>query len=214
VYGFTRKTSVALAAISIAAAGLAPLAHAGPAWEFSSATSYNNGYSYNDGINFETNGAAVDVVALGFYYDPSQPWTSDHVVTLYTSDGTLVATADVTASDPTIGNFKYASIPTISLNGSYQIDGANGPDAWTYGTDGYATDASITVTGNIWILGSDPTFQTGSNPPYTQDGNTNNINDVSNGYFGPDFLVPEPASIALLGVGLISFSAMRRRKAR
>src|SRR5690348_9098305 len=104
VAGFTAAIAVGLVAFSIAETTKADtLGFHASGWEFASPEPASAGGNYNDGISFSTNHATFDVAAPGYDWDPSNPRTSDHQVALYDAVGNLIASANVTGSDPLDG---------------------------------------------------------------------------------------------------------------
>jgi hypothetical protein len=177
-----------------------------PAWDFTSAAHnlINNSSGYDFGNNFSTNNP-VTAVALG-YFVPIGGLTISHDVALYDSVGNLLAS--VTAADPIIGHFAYAAITPVLLNGTYQVDGVSGLEPFTYNDPGFATNAAINYLGNTYISG-------GTTPAFINFA----INDVTDGYWGPDVLLsPLPSTWAMLiggfvGLGFLVYRGTKKHAA-
>lgn len=190
------QASAPLSAAVVAAllAGSVPReAQAEAAWEFTSAGNSFSNDSWNFGTNFTVT-KAVTVSALGYYADPTNGFAHTHPVSLYSvvggfsgGTGTLLANATVTGSDTLIGNFRYATIPTLTLlPGNYQIDGVSNTDNYTWNDTGFSTSSQIEYVGNTWTsvgLNGLPDFQN-----FVK-------NDVIDGYWGANLFLGQIATL-------------------
>jgi hypothetical protein len=173
--------------------------------------------SFTMGIEFTVNpGYNFDVDDLGFY----DPVGSGNLVGLWNSSQTLLASATVTSTDPSIGSpatssaisFNYVAITPVNLDpGTYIVAGTTGTSTATssWWTSGSAATAVSGITFNNGVEHSSAagtlTFPTG--------------NGSTSQYFGADALgtltaVPEPTDYALAGLSLLSVAGMREYRRR
>jgi hypothetical protein len=163
------------------------------------------------GWGFSVN-SAVSVVSLGVWDEGANGLVENHPVGLWTSGGTLLATATVTnASTPVAstgpGRWMFTPIAPIGLAPGNYVIGAwysvnNSGDPLRFNTLASTipqiTYAQTIVELNVGAL----TFP------------TNVFNNLDPGLYGPDFQVasvPEPASLVLLITGIGALVARRRR---
>jgi hypothetical protein len=196
---------IVLVSLAVSSLVSATSALAGAAWDFNTVTpTFTNG-SWDFGINFQVN-KNVTVTGLGYLAPTGNP------VALYNSVGNLLASANVIASDPLIGNnFQFASVTPVTLlaGQTYQVDGASlaVPYVWSAGSGGVVTglttDPAITILGSVYNAGNQALF--------------NSSGYVDGPYYGPNVLlsVPEPESYAMLlaGLGLMGFMVRRKKSA-
>jgi hypothetical protein len=184
-----------------------------PAVSFTSASAFTNGSSATDGFQFTVN-SPVSVSSLGIWDFNSDGLVESHMVAIFTTSGTIVASANVPGGTGAtlLDGFRYVSIlPTTLLPGIYNI-GAFYSDVPIQDTaaiqaQGFSTDPRITFNGSRAAGGTSLT-----NP-------TTPLAGFDPGIFGPNFLlttastVPENGStLPLLGLALVPFVCTLKRR--
>jgi len=146
------------------------------------------------------------VTDLGYYDRGADGLADDHLVGVWTIGGMLLGSATVTNANVLDGLFRYASISSLLLSAGmdYVIGALNSNSA-----DGYIASVSFSTPDEIsFIQGR---FAGGGSLAFP--GSVDNTGGAS--IFGASFKfteVPEPGTLALLGLGLAGMSITRRRK--
>jgi hypothetical protein len=202
------KMSKTVVLYVIAGLLIAPAAaYAGSAFEFSSASHDSSNGSWVFGVDFTVGSSDLLVSSLGYFDDNGDGFLSDHEVGIYDAGGNLLASTDVTNSDPLTGHFRFDAITPLTLlaGNSYIVVGVNGSDHYTYVDPGFVTDPDIIYHGAEYGNG---------NTLFDPSASHNNFND---GFWGPNFQVgvasasPEPATFSFMGMGLTVLFAVLRR---
>jgi hypothetical protein len=214
------QLGAAVAALALAALGTT--AHAGAAWEFSSAGSSYNNNTWDFADAFTVNGD-VEASGLGYYADPSNGQVHNNPVALYQcadvacdSTATLLASVIVDNTYAIQGHFRYVTISPITLHAGvgYEVAGVSFQDNYTWDDAGFVTDPMVNYPLNAtrWQLLSSPNFL-----------NYINFNEiVVDGFHGPNVFLgapvftgtPEPTTWAIMLVGVFGVGALARRRAK
>jgi hypothetical protein len=203
--------STKVAAVMLTVAGIAGIASLSNV----SAGSINPGLTItaDSGINFTwgssigyqfTVNSNVSVNALGMFTDGGTVGGPEQVG-LWDTAGNLLASTSVQPGDPVVGLFQYDFISPVALSAgsSYLVAGVGN---YTFG-EGFVTDPRITYTNDVWAdNGQGLVFP-------------NLVEGTPGGFPGGTVslsAVPEPGSVALVGLGMVclaGFAWRRRQKA-
>jgi hypothetical protein len=176
--------------------------------DFTSPTSFTNN-AWSLGWSFTVN-SPFTVNALGFYDDGKNGLTQSHDVGLWTSGGTLLASATITNGNALTSFWRFASIAPLALGtGTYVLAGTTGGENYPLSSPGVTGYHPNITFGSSWYTLSNtlvfPTTTDNAPDAYLA---VNFIGDTGS----PEEVVPEPATMTLLASGLVGLAAKSRRK--
>jgi len=168
--------------------------------------------SFTLGWNFTVN-SAFTIDALGLWDEGADGFTfgDGYEVALWSDPTTIIASAIVdnastaTASSNTFGQWMFTDIAALLLTpGNYTLAylRPGSTDPWRFNTSSVDVFADITFGNRVEQIGASLMF------PSVVTGN-------SDGHFGTNMRVsdvPEPGTLALLGLGLFGLAARRKKK--
>jgi len=174
--------------------------------DFTSPTiDFTNG-QWSLGYEFSVAGS-VTVDGLGMYDDQKNGFVDEaHQVGLWTSSGTLLASAWVSSGNPLLGWFRYATISAVTLgSGNYIVASTTGNDNYTWDPVGFTTAPGITYVGDRFVSSGSLAFPTNSSGVTGWFGGNVRLTDRNS--------VPDSsATLLMLAGGLGIVAALRRRR--
>ena len=194
----------------LAAAAFSQSASAVPVWTLDDVSNFRNG-SWSFGDIFTVGSSDLSVTALGAFDANLDGFASNggiQVGIFRESDNALLTSTFVQSGDTLLGNYRFGSIAELilSANTQYRVVAVNALDLYNIATgspdnvfsgltwNGYGycnVDGTDTLTTCNQFSGTERTWMAN---------------------FDANIAVPEPGTLALLGIGLFGMGLARRRR--
>lgn len=178
---------ISLLILSLAITLSSPQAHADPAYTISGGRDFTSG-SFAFGRDFIANKDFI-IDALGYYDDGANGFLDImHPVGLYTSNGSLLASVNVTTSNPLTASFRYQKITPIYIQKGlvYRIVGVSGRDNYSVQPPNFTADPAISDISDNYLYTTILSYNSLASTNYFW----------PPGFFGPNFNIQ---STTLLG---------------
>lgn len=181
-----------------------------PAWTFPNVTNDFRNDTWSFGQRFTVGDDDITVTSLGAYDANGDGFASNFGIPVgifRESDGVLLTNINVQDSDTLLGNFRFADITDLllSANTEYRVVAQNFADLYNIAPNNWITDPAIT----LGDYGYCQSLMLEVCDVYTGD----NIIWMANFQFTVNgVMLPEPAPLALLGLGLLGLGLARRRR--
>lgn len=154
------------------------------------------------GYRFTAN-SDVSVSALGYYDPGGVSLTATHEVGIFSSAGTLLASATVSNAGFVLDDFRYANLGSaLSLTGGldYYIAGTTlGADLWVYQASNIVTDPAISYVASYFVSSTGGVLAFPANLASAREYMT--VNFLID---GQPAAVPEPSTWALACVAMVA----------
>lgn len=165
------------------------------------------------GYAFSSDTSAT-ITALGFWDSGGDGFAANHEVGIWDAGGTLLGLVNLSAgtSNTLIGDFRYADLASaISLvaGATYFIAGTTAADDWVFQASNIIMDTGFNYLGSYFYS---PSGNVGGSALFPNTLAADREYMTVNAFASESVSVPEPGTLALLGIGLLGIGATRRKR--